>query len=105
MLPSSVYESQPKIHAASRLYATRAERDQLLEKLQDTKRAEDEEKFKSLHSFRPTDRPGSKTKGMKDTRQMFTQPKGVDGALKRIADGRATRAEIKEKTTLRPNLP
>ena len=44
------------------------------------------------------------SKGLKDSREMFSNPKGIEIALKRVADGRQLRAEIK-KTQLRPYIP
>ena len=38
------------------------------------------------------------SKGLKDTREMFTNPKGIELVLKRVAEGRQLRAEIKKTT-------
>jgi hypothetical protein len=70
--------------------------------MQAMKRQEDDDEFYSL-SFKP-DRPSLMSKGLKDSREMFSNPKGIKIALKRVADGRQLRAEIK-KTQLRPYIP
>jgi hypothetical protein len=93
--------SPKRVLATERLYVTRDDVKQRREKQRQDHRMKDDEKIKSL-TFKP-DRPGTKTKGMKDERKMFTEPKGVDQLNKRLAEGRKIR-ETKRQLQLRPNL-
>ena len=80
-------------------YADRSER---IKQMQAIKRQEDDEQFNSI-TFKP-ERPGLKSKGMRDSREMFTNPKGTEQALKRAQEGRQLREELR-KIQLRPHVP
>ena len=69
-----------------RLYSMRDMKKEMIEEKQKEKELEEERKIQSL-TFAPN-RVSIATKGMRDKRKMFTDPKGIEEQVKRMHVGR-----------------